>query len=73
MHHDQEMFIPGMEGCVNIHKSINLSHYINKLKVAQSCPTLCDPMDYRVQGILQARILEWVACPFSRESSQPRG
>ena len=31
------------------------------MKVAQSCPTPCDPMDYRVHGILQARILEWVA------------
>ena len=31
-----------------------------------------DPMDYRVHGILQARILEWVAFPFCRESSQPR-
>ena len=39
---------------------------------AQSCPTLCDPMDYMVYGILQARILEWVAFPFSRRSSQPR-
>ena len=42
------------------------------VKVAQSCPTLCDPMDYMVHGILQARILEWVAFPFSRGSSQPR-
>ena len=42
------------------------------VKVAQSCPTLCDPMDYTVCGILQARILEWVAFPFSRQSSQPR-
>ena len=33
---------------------------------------LCDPMDYTVQGILQARILEWEAFPFSRGSSQPR-
>ena len=33
---------------------------------------LCDPMDYTVHGILQARILEWVAVPFSRGSSQPR-
>ena len=33
---------------------------------------LCDPMDCTVHGILQARILEWVAFPFSRESSQPR-
>ena len=43
-----------------------------KVKVAQSCPTLCYPMDYTVHGILQARILEWVAFPFSRGPSQPR-
>ena len=43
-----------------------------KVEVAQSSPTLCDPMDYTVHGILQARILEWVAFPFSRGSSQPR-
>ena len=36
------------------------------------CPTLYDPVDYTVHGILQARILEWVAFPFSRGSSQPR-
>ena len=42
---------------------------IMKVKVTQSCPTLCDPMDYTVHGILQARILEWVAFPFSRRSS----
>ena len=42
------------------------------VKVTQSCPTLCNPMDYMVHGILQARILEWVAIPFSRGSSQPR-
>ena len=41
-------------------------------KLLQSCLTLCDPMDYTVYGILQARILEWVAFPFSRVSSQPR-
>ena len=40
--------------------------------VAQSCPTLGNPMDYIVHGILQARILEWVAVPFSMGSSQPR-
>ena len=44
-----------------------------KVKVAQSCLTLCDPMDYTVHGTLQARILEWVAFPFSRGSTQPRG
>ena len=42
-----------------------------KVKVNQSCPTLCDPMDC-VHGILQARILEWVAFPFSRGYSQAR-
>ena len=40
-----------------------------KVEITQSCPTLCD---YTVHGILQARILEWVAFPFSRGSSQPR-
>ena len=48
-----------------------------KALVAQSCPTLCDPMDCSspdssFHGILQARILEWVASPFPRGSSQPR-
>ena len=43
-------------------------------EVAQSCLTLCDPMAYSlpgssVHGILQARILEWVAISFSRRSS----
>ena len=43
----------------------------------QLCPTLCEPMDYSppgssVHGILQARILEWVAMPSPRGSSQPR-
>ena len=42
------------------------------MKVTQSCLTLCDPMDCTVYGILQAKILEWVAFPFSRGSSQPR-
>ena len=43
-----------------------------KVKVAQPSPTVCEPMDCIVHGILQARILEWVAFPFSRGSSQPR-
>ena len=43
-----------------------------KVKVAQSCPTLCDFMDCIVHGIFQARVPEWVAFPFSRGSSQPR-
>ena len=50
---------------------------VKKVLAAQSCPTLCDPMDCSlpgssVQGILQARILWWVAMFFSRGSSQPR-
>ena len=45
-------------------------------EVAQLCPTLCDPMDCSlpgssVYGILQAKVLEWVAISFSRGSSQP--
>ena len=48
-----------------------------KVVVAQLYPTLCDPKDCSspsssVHGILQARILEWLAIPFSRESSRPR-
>ena len=43
-----------------------------KVKVAELCLTLCEPMDYTVLGILQARILGWVAFPFSRGYSQPR-
>ena len=43
-----------------------------KVKVAQSCLTRCDPMGYTVHGILQARMLEWVAFPLCRGSSQPR-
>ena len=45
--------------------------YQLKVKVTQSCPALCDPMDYTVHGVLQARILEWVVIPFSRGSFQP--
>ena len=51
---------------------------VQSVKAAQLCLTLCDPVDCSppgssVHGILQARILEWVAVPFSRKSSQPRG
>ena len=49
-----------------------------KVLFTQSCPTLCDPMDCSlpsssVYGILQARVLEWVAIPFFRGYSWPRG
>ena len=48
-----------------------------RVLVAQSCPALCDLMDFSLPGssvheILQARILEWVAISYSRGSSQPR-
>ena len=52
-------------------KAINLA-MTNLMKVTQSCPILCNPMDYTLHGILQARILEWVAFPFFRGSSQYR-
>ena len=42
------------------------------VKVSQLCLTLCEPCQAPVHGILQDRILEWVATPFSRGSSQPR-
>ena len=43
-----------------------------KVKVAQSCPILCDAINYTVHGLLQVRIMEWGAFPFSRGSSQPK-
>ena len=50
---------------------------LKELLVSQTCPTLCDPMDCSprgssVQGIIQARILEWIAIPFSMGSSKVR-
>ena len=56
---------------------ISVTSHMVILLVTQSCPTLCNPMDCSppgssVHGILQARILEWVAIPFPRVPSQPR-
>ena len=56
----------------DIYTYIYSTYTHSEVKVAQSCLTLCDPMDYIVHGILQARMLEWIAFPFSRGSSQPR-
>ena len=58
-------------------KSLHSEWVSEVSKVAQSCPTLCDPVDCSppgssVHGVLQARILEWVAISFSRGSSEPR-
>ena len=64
---------------VEIHQNSNSCYFRveGEGEVAQSCPTLCDPVDgnllgFSVNGILQARILEWIAISFSRGSSQPR-
>ena len=64
--------------CTHVHVLTHLRarkvecHFVErKVKVTQLCPTLCDPMNC-IHEILQARILEWVAFPFSRGSSQPR-
>ena len=67
---------PSRKGCDHLLKEEEAYIYM-KVLVDQSCPTLFDPMDYSlpgssVHGILQARILEWVAIPFSRGSSQLR-
>ena len=53
------------------------ANQVNHMLVTQSCPTLCNPMDYSppgssVHGILQARTLEWVAIFYSRISSWPK-
>ena len=61
-------------------KIINVLNFLflsSESEVAQSCPTLCDPMDCSLpasslHGILQARVLEWIAISFSRGSTWPR-
>ena len=63
---------------VNVFSIIRLPHfpfYSKSLSVSESHSVMSDsfdPMDYIVHGIFQARILEWIAIPFSRGSSQPR-
>ena len=69
--------VPTLCICSNPNFSQSLADACERAKSLQLCPTLCDSMDYSppgfsVHGILQARILEWVAIPFSRGSSQPR-
>ena len=61
----------------NLRLHLSVKWKWSEVKVAQLCPTVCDPMDCSlpgcsVHGILQAKILKWVAIPFSRGSSQPR-
>ena len=54
------------------HHQCSITMYRMKVKAIQPCPNICSTMDYTVRGILQARMLEWVAFPFSRGTSQPR-
>ena len=68
---------PGKNSGVGCHFLLQCMKVKSESEVAQLCPTLIDPMDCpspgsSVHGILQARILEWIAMPFSRGSSQPR-
>ena len=68
---------PGKNTGVDCHFLFQCMKVKSESEVAQSCPTLCDAMDYSllgssVHGILQARTLEWVAISFSRESPWPR-
>ena len=65
----QESCETQMRSCICIY----MQNSESEVKVSQSCPTFCHPMDCIVHGLLQTRILEWVAFPFSRGSSQPRG
>ena len=78
----------GLQGCQSLWRSLDCSGQTSgsfrcrykgmlwnqgsEVKVAQLYPTLCDHMDHTVHGILHARLLEWVAFPCSRGSSQPR-
>ena len=57
---------------VSCHYSTPLCALLWKSKSLRKCPAVFDPIDYTVHGSLQARILEWVAFPFSGGSSQPR-
>ena len=65
----QELFKDDVISLINIQLLLNVSSGQVQAQIAQSCLTLGDPVASTVCGILQARILEWVAFPFSRGSS----
>ena len=75
MKHKLESKLPGEISIISdTQMTLRHSEVWESSSVAQSCLTLCDPMDYSLQGssvhgIFQARVLEWVAISFSRESS----
>ena len=56
----------------NFYKLHGMGLKWSEVKISLLCPTICDPIDYTIHEILQARILEWVAFPFSRASSKLR-
>ena len=74
------VFLPKFICLSSTSESLRMWHYLRikcESVVSQPCPTLCNTMNCTlpcssVHGTLQARILEWVAIPFSRGSSQPR-
>ena len=69
---DREAWCTAVHGVTKSWIQLSDLTELMKVKVAQLCLTLCDPIDYTVHGILQARILQWGAFPFFRESFQPR-
>ena len=67
----------GRDCLLSIVYSCLFCHKVKESEIAQSCPTLCDPMDcslpgFSFHGIFQARVLKWVAISFSRGFSWPR-
>ena len=58
-------------GKTELHRAVTKLAQGWSARVTQPCLTLCDPRDYTVHGILQARLLQWVAVPFSRDLSNP--
>ena len=76
----QTTWLASWEICMQQHRKQQLEldmEQQSESEVAQSCPTLCDPMDCSlpsssIHGIFQATVLEWIAISFSRGSSQPR-
>ena len=68
---------PGKSTGVGSHFLLHCMKVKRESEVSQLCPTLSDPMDCSppgssVHGIVQARVLQWIAISFSRGSSQPR-
>ena len=69
--------LPLQQICMCVLSLIDILNVFRRIIAAHSCPTLCNHRDSSLPGssvheLLQARILEWVAIPFSRGSSQPR-